>query len=306
MMTEHALVRSTAAALWLRWEKYYELCKPKVVLLIAFTAFVGMLLAVDGAPPLLRVLAGVIGIALAAAGGAALNHVVDRKLDAAMERTQHRPLPRGELGNGQALVFALAIGGAGVTVLALFVNPLTAALTFAALIGYAVIYTVFLKHATPLNIVLGGAAGAAPPLLGWTAMTGEVTASAWLLFLIVFMWTPPHFWPLAIRRRQEYARVGVPMLPVTHGVEFTTRRVLQYTVLLVAITLLPFLTHMSGWLYFGGALLLGAGFLFHAVALWFRPTDAQAMRTFLYSIFYLSSLFGLLLADHYVRLLLRL
>lgn len=303
-MTEHAISRSAAIAL--RWEKYYELCKPKVVTLIAFTAFVGMLLAVDGAPPLLPMIAGVAGIALAAAGGAALNQLVDRHLDAIMERTQRRPLPAGELSTRQALAFALTLGTLGVGILTAFVNPLTAVLTFIALIGYAVIYTVFLKHATPLNIVLGGAAGAAPPLLGWAAMTGSVPLSAWLLFLIVFMWTPPHFWPLAIRRRDEYARAGVPMLPVTHGVAHTTQRVLLYTVLLVIVTLLPFFTGMSGWLYVAGACGLGAGFLYHAVRLWRAPDDRRAMRTFLYSIFYLSSLFGLLLADHYVGLLLRL
>lgn len=286
------------------WEKYLELCKPRVVLLIVFTAVVGMLLATD-LPELPTVLFATLGIGLAAASGASLNHLVDRRIDAVMARTQHRPLPAGELGVWQALIFALTLGATAMLVLALFVNTLTAFLTFIALIGYAVIYTLFLKRSTPQNIVLGGAAGAAPPLLGWTAMTGEIQSEALLLFLIIFVWTPPHFWALAIRRREEYAKAGLPMLPVTHGVAFTKLQILLYTVLLVAVTLLPFVVNMSGLIYLAGAIALGIGFLRYAIALYRSDTDALAMKTFAYSIFYLSLLFAFLLADHYARLLLR-
>ncbi len=287
------------------WEQYLALCKPRVVLLIVFTSVVGMLLATPDFPALKTVLFATLGIGLAAASGAAINHLVDRRIDAVMARTQHRPLPAGELGSVQALIFAIALCVIAMLVLALFVNMLTALLTAIALIGYAVIYTMFLKRSTPQNIVLGGAAGAAPPLLGWTAITGEIQSEALLLFLIIFIWTPPHFWALAIRRREEYAKAGVPMLPVTHGVDFTKLQILLYTVLLVAVTLLPFVIQMSGLIYLAGAIALGIGFLRHAIALYLSDTDALAMKTFGYSIFYLSLLFAFLLADHYARLLVR-
>ncbi len=287
------------------WEQYLALCKPRVVLLIVFTSVVGMLLATPGFPALKTVLFATLGIGLAAASGASINHLVDRRIDAVMARTQHRPLPAGELGSVQALIFAIALCAIAMLVLALFVNTLTALLTAIALIGYAVIYTMFLKRSTPQNIVLGGAAGAAPPLLGWTAITGEIQSEALLLFLIIFIWTPPHFWALAIRRREEYAKAGVPMLPVTHGVEFTKLQILLYTVLLVAVTLLPFVVQMSGLIYLAGAIALGIGFLRYAIALYLSDTDALAMKTFGYSIFYLSLLFAFLLADHYARLFVR-
>jgi len=248
---------------------------------------------------------GTLGIALAAASGAALNHVADRHIDAVMARTSRRPLPMGEVGARQAVLFALALGALAMVVLFGLVNPLTALLTFISLIGYAVIYTLFLKRRTPQNIVLGGAAGAAPPVLGWTAMTGQIHPEALLLFLIIFVWTPPHFWSLAIHRREDYARAGIPMLPVTHGVRVTKLQILLYTALLVAVTMLPFVTHMSGLIYLAGAIALGIGFLRSALALYRTDSDAQAMKTFGYSIRYLSLLFAFLLADHYARLFLR-
>jgi heme o synthase len=231
---------------------------------------------------------------------AALNHLLDRRADAVMARTAHRPLPMGELDARQVLAFALVIGALSMLVLVAFVNVLTAVLTFASLIGYAVVYTVWLKRATPQNIVIGGAAGAAPPVLGWTAVTGEVHAHALLLFLIIFIWTPPHFWALAIYRRDDYARAAVPMLPVTHGVEYTRAHVLYYTVLLVLVTVWPYLTGMSGLLYLGGALVLGAGFLYYAIRLLRPPSERFAMEVFGYSIVYLMALFAFLLADHYL------
>jgi protoheme IX farnesyltransferase len=284
---------------------YYELCKPRVVALITFTAVVGMFLSTAGWPPLAALVFGTLGIALGAASGAALNHVADRHIDAVMARTSGRPLPTGDIGPRQAILFALLLGAASMAVLLAFVNALTAALTLVSLIGYAVIYTMFLKRRTPQNIVLGGAAGAAPPVLGWTAVTGSLHPEALLLFLIIFVWTPPHFWALAIRRREDYARAGIPMLPVTHGVRMTKLQILLYTILLVAVTLLPFLTNMSGIIYLAGAIALGIGFLRSAILLYRSDSDAQAMKTFGYSILYLSLLFAFLLADHYARLLLR-
>lgn len=282
---------------------YAELCKLRVVALIVFTAIVGMLLAVPGVPPVGLLLAAVAGIALAAASAAALNHVIDRHVDARMRRTCYRPLPLGRLSERQALIFAAALGVASMAVLTLAVNLLTAVLTFATLIGYAVVYTAYLKHATPQNIVLGGAAGAAPPILGWAAMTGSVAPTALALFLIVFVWTPPHFWALAIHRRDDYAAAGVPMLPVTHGVALTRLHILLYTLLLVAISLMPWLLGSSGWLYLVGALFLGAGFLRRAWILWQGRDPLAPMATFRYSIVYLTALFGLLLLDHYLLLL---
>ncbi|HET9699980.1 MAG TPA: heme o synthase [Burkholderiales bacterium] len=284
---------------------YFELCKPRVVALITFTAVVGMFLSTAGLPPLAALVFGTLGIALGAASGAALNHVADRHIDAVMARTSGRPLPTGDIGPRQAVLFALALGAASMAVLLVFVNALTALLTLVSLIGYAVIYTMFLKRRTPQNIVLGGAAGAAPPVLGWTAVTGSLHPEALLLFLIIFIWTPPHFWSLAIRRREDYARAGIPMLPVTHGVRITKLQILLYTILLVAVTMLPFITNMSGLIYLAGAIALGIGFLRSAILLYRNDSDAQAMKTFGYSILYLSLLFGFLLADHYARLLLR-
>ncbi|ODU43464.1 heme o synthase [uncultured Aquimonas sp.] len=282
------------------FRQYWPLTKPKVVALIVFTAFVGMLLAVPGLPPWNALIFGNLGIWLAAASAAAINHLIDQRIDAVMARTQHRPLPSGELVGWQVLAFALALGAASMLVLVLFVNVLTALLTFASLIGYAVVYTAYLKRATPQNIVIGGAAGAAPPVLGWAAATGEVHPYALLLFLIIFIWTPPHFWALAIFRRDDYARAGVPMLPVTHGVEYTRVQVLLYTLLLIAATLLPWVTGMSGSFYLGGALVLNAVFLYYALRLLNPPSERFAMEVFNYSILYLMALFAFLLVDHYL------
>ncbi len=288
------------------WTQYYNLTKPKVVFLIVFTAMVGMLLAVEGAVPIQLFFFGLLGIGLASASGAAINHVVDEHIDRIMERTRNRPLASGDLDQKSALVFALALGVAGIAILVVFVNLLTAVLTFFSLVGYALIYTMYLKRATPQNIVLGGAAGAAPPLLGWTAMTGSVDTEALLLFLIIFIWTPPHFWALAIRRREEYAKANIPMLPVTHGVAFTKVQILLYTVLLFVVTMMPFVMQMSGLIYLAGAIALGIGFLYYAIKLyWDETPDEIAMKTFGYSIFYLSWLFAFLLVDHYARVFIR-
>lgn len=304
-MTATAKVKTASQALG--WRSYYELCKPKVVYLIVFTAFVGMLLASPGGlPPFDILVAANIGIGLAAASGAALNHMIDQKIDAIMQRTQNRPLPSGQLDTMHVLAFALLLAATAMTILLTFVNQLTALLTFIALIGYAVIYTVFLKRSTPQNIVLGGAAGAAPPMLGWAAVTGEVGTEALLLFLIIFVWTPPHFWALAIRRREEYAKAGIPMLPVTHGVPFTKAQILLYTLLLFTVSLMPAVINMSGLIYLAGAISLGIGFLYYAYRLYKDETDKLAMKTFGYSIFYLSLLFAFLLADHYAREFVRL
>ncbi len=290
-----------------RWRDYYELTKPKVVALIIFTAIVGMLLASPEGTPWNALVFGTLGIGMAAAAGAAINHVVDQRIDALMARTENRPLPRGGLDSRNALAFAFLLAAIATLLLVWRVNVLTAVLTFISMIGYAVIYTLYLKRNTPQNIVWGGAAGAAPPLLGWSAVTGEVNTEALLLFLVIFIWTPPHFWALAIRRRAEYAKVGVPMLPVTHGVEFTKQQILLYTVMLLSVTLLPFVIQMSGLIYLAGAVALGAGFIWHAWKLYARPDpdDRQAMKTFAYSILYLSALFGFLLIDHYARIAIR-
>jgi len=280
--------------------QYLELTKPRVVALIVFTAIIGMFLAVPGAPPLRESLAGFIGIWLAAASAAAVNHLIDQRIDRVMLRTAHRPLATGALAPAQVLAFAVALGALSMAILIAFVNALTAALTFASMIGYAIVYTAWLKRATPQNIVIGGVAGAAPPLLGWAAVTDHVHPYALLLVLIIFVWTPPHFWALAIFRRDDYSRAQVPMLPVTHGVEYTRWHVLLYTVLLVIATVLPYLTGMSGLFYLGGALVLGAGFLYYAVALLNPPNERFAMRVFNYSIIYLMALFAFMLVDHYV------
>ncbi|MGE0114419.1 MAG: heme o synthase [Steroidobacteraceae bacterium] len=292
---------STAAAATssATWRDYYELGKPRVVMLIVFTAFVGMLLSVPGLPPLNALVLGNLGIALAASSAAAINHVLDRRFDRDMQRTQGRPIPLGHVSEKQALIYALTLGLASMLILTAWVNALTAVLTFASLIGYAVIYTVWLKHATPQNIVIGGAAGAAPPVLGWVAVRGTVDPHALLLFLIIFIWTPPHFWALAIARRDDYAKVGIPMLPVVYGVEFTRLHILLYTILLLLVTLLPYLTGMSGLLYLVSAVLLGGIFIYYALQLKFRPTEQLPMRTFGFSITYLALLFAMLLVDHY-------
>lgn len=282
------------------WRRYLELTKPRIVALITFTALVGTLLASPGWPPVRAVLWGTLGIALAAACAAIINHVLDRRIDAQMSRTRSRPLPRGELTERNALLFAAVLGTLAMVLLTVLVNPLTALLTFFSLIGYAVIYTAWLKRATSQNIVIGGAAGAAPPVLGWAAVTNSIAPHAVLLFLIIFVWTPPHFWSLAIARKDEYARAGIPMLPVTHGVEYTRLQILLYSVLLVGVTVLPFVIGMSGLIYLVAALALGARFLYYAWRLKFRPRPELPMRLFRYSINYLMWLFAALLLDHYL------
>ncbi|MBV8742723.1 MAG: protoheme IX farnesyltransferase [Sinobacteraceae bacterium] len=282
------------------WRRYLELTKPRVVALIVFTAIVGTLLASPGVPPLDALVFGNLGIALAAACAATLNHVLDRRIDEQMTRTRGRPLPAGNLTESQALWFAALLGIAAMADLAFLVNLLTAVLTFLSLIGYAVIYTVWLKRATSQNIVIGGAAGAAPPVLGWTAVTNSIDPNALLLFLIIFVWTPPHFWALAIARREDYARAGIPMLPVTHGVEYARLHVLLYTVLLVLVTFMPYLTRMSGLLYLAAAIVLNGGFLYYALALKITARQELPMRVFKFSVRYLMWLFAALLLDHYL------
>jgi protoheme IX farnesyltransferase len=285
------------------WRDYFELTKPRVVMLIVFTAVVGMFLAVPGWPGASAMLFGTIGIGMAASAAAVFNHVLDSRIDIHMLRTRGRPLPEGRVSEANALTFASATSVMSMIILWFLVNPLTAILTFASLIGYAVIYTVFLKRATPQNIVIGGAAGAAPPVLGWTAVTGEITSSALLLFLIIFVWTPPHFWALAIARKDEYAKVGIPMLPVTHGEEYTRLHILLYTILLVVITVIPYLTGMSGLIYLAAAIGLGVVFLNYAIRMVHDRDDVELpMRTFKFSITYLAILFAALLVDHYFLL----
>jgi protoheme IX farnesyltransferase len=285
-----------------RWRDFLELTKPKVSLLIVFTAVVGMVLAAPGLVPLPALIFGTAGIALASASAAAFNHVLDRRIDEQMSRTRSRPLPTGHLKMSHAVAFAALLGTASMLILWLLVNGLTAALTFCSLIGYAMIYTMWLKRATPQNIVIGGAAGAAPPVLGWAAVTNSVDPQALLLFLIIFTWTPPHFWALAIARRDDYAKAGIPMLPVTHGDRYTRLHVLFYTLILFAVGLLPFSTGMSGFIYLASAVVLGGVFLWYAVKIYVDYSDELARRTFRYSIFYLSALFAALLIDHYVRI----
>ena len=286
------------------WRQYLELTKPRVVALLVFTALVGMFLAVPGLPPLHESVFGLFGIWLAASSAAAINHLIDQRIDKVMVRTAHRPLATGALRPVQVLVFALLLGIASMLVLALLVNPLTALLTFAGLIGYAVVYTGWLKRATPQNIVIGGVAGAVPPLLGWAAVTNMQGPWDWqyalLLVLIIFVWTPPHFWALAIFRREDYARALIPMLPVTHGVTYTRWQILFYTVLLLQVSLLPVIFGMSGLFYLGGALVLGSVFLWYAWRLLDPPDEFFAMRTFNYSIVYLMALFAFLLVDHWL------
>jgi len=282
------------------WRDFYELTKPRVVMLIVFTAIVGIFLAVPGWPGLGPLLFGSLGIGLAASSAAVYNHILDARIDIHMLRTRGRPLPQGRLSERSALTFATVLAILSMLILWFLVNPLTAVLTFASLIGYAVIYTVYLKRATPQNIVIGGAAGAAPPVLGWTAVTGEVTASALLLFLIIFVWTPPHFWALAIARKDEYAKVGIPMLPVTHGEAYTRLNILFYTVLLVLITIMPYIIGMSGLIYLSVAWVLNGIYLYYSVQMWRDPDNVELpMKSFKFSISYLGFLFAALLIDHY-------
>jgi heme o synthase len=282
------------------WRDYKELTKPNVVLLMILTSAIGMFMAVPGMVPLDILVLGNLGIALCAGAAAAVNHLVDQRVDQKMSRTHNRPIAQGRVSNLQAALFATAMGSLGMYILIVWINPLTAWLTLASLVGYAFVYTMFLKRATPQNIVIGGLAGAMPPLLGWTAVTGDIHGHALLLVLIIFAWTPPHFWALAIHRREEYALVSIPMLPVTHGVAFTKLHILLYTILMFLITLLPFATHMSGPLYLLGAVVLGGGFLYWAIALIRGKNPNAPMETFKYSIVYLMSLFVIMLLDHYV------
>lgn len=283
---------------------YLELCKPRVVALMLFTALVGMLLAAPGEVGINPLVFGTLGIALVAGSAAAINHLADRHIDAVMHRTQARPLPSGQLDIWRVLSFALILGGIGMWVLISFVNTLTAVLSLLSLVGYAVIYTLFLKRATPQNIVIGGAAGAAPPLLGWTAVTGNVDPNALLLFLIIFAWTPPHFWALALYRMEEYRKADIPMLPVTHGEDFTRLHIFLYTLLLWPVTIMPFLTGMSGLIYLHGAVVLDTIFLYYAYSLLRSPSRELAIKTFVYSIIYLTILFALLLIDRYIPIFL--
>ena len=282
------------------WRDYKELTKPNVVLLMILTSAIGMFMAVPGMVPLKVLLLGNLGIALCAGSAAAVNHLVDQRVDEKMARTHSRPIAQGRVSNKQAALFASVLGGLGMAILFIWINALTAWLTLASLVGYAFVYTMFLKRATPQNIVIGGLAGAAPPLLGWTAVTGDINGHALLLVLIIFAWTPPHFWALAIHRREEYASVEIPMLPVTHGVAFTKLHILLYTILMFLITLLPYATRMSGPLYLLGAVVLGGGFLYWAIELIRDKNPNAAMETFKYSIVYLMSLFVIMLVDHYI------
>jgi protoheme IX farnesyltransferase len=283
------------------WRDYYELTKPRVVMLIVFTAIVGMFLSVPGLPDLGALFFGTLGIGMAASSAAVFNHVLDFRTDVLMTRTRGRPLPQRKLTEKSALTFGFSLGVVAMIILWYLVNPLTAILTFSSLIGYAVVYTIWLKHATPQNIVIGGAAGAAPPVLGWVAVTNEVTSGALLLFLIIFVWTPPHFWALAIARKEEYAKVDIPMLPVTHGEPYTRLNILLYSILLLVVTVLPYLIGMSGLIYLVSALGLGAYFMYYAIRM-YRDYDDQElpMNMFKYSIAYLGYLFAALLVDHYL------
>ncbi len=293
------LDRAGAAGFSATLREYYQLTKPRVVGLIIFTAVVGMFLSTPGMVGLDVLLLGTLGIGLAAASGAAMNQILDSDADRVMKRTRHRPLPTGKVNAMAAMIFACILSMASMLILATWINTLTAVLTFASMVGYAVIYTVFLKRATPQNIVIGGAAGAMPPVLGWTAVTGEVSSDALLLFLIIFCWTPPHFWALALYREKEYASVGIPMLPVTHGRRFTQLYIVCYTLLLAAVSIMPYATQMSGLPYLLGALVLNAYFIGYAVALYRNYSDQLSRKTFFFSIQYLALLFALMLVDHY-------
>ncbi len=282
------------------WREYYEITKPKVVALLVLTALVGMSLSVPGAIPWQVLIPAMLGIGLLSSAAAAINHIVDQRIDAIMARTHDRPLPNGRISNQKAIAFATLLSVVGFVMLYLLINPITAWLTFAGLVGYSVIYTMYLKRATPQNITIGGLAGAIPPLLGWTAMTGEVHPHALLLVLLVFVWTPPHFWALAIHRRDDYAKVNIPMLPVTHGINFTKTQILLYTILQFVVGLLPYLVGMSSWIYLIGACVLNLVFFAYAWKLKFNAEADTAMKTFRFSIVHLMVLFVVLLADHYI------
>ena len=281
-------------------KNYYELCKPNVVLMMLITALVGSLLASKTLAPLSLIAFAMLGIGLCASSAAAINQIIDRKADANMNRTENRPIPQGEVSPLNASIFAFVLGCAGAAILVLYVNTLTALLTLASLIGYAFVYTVYLKRATPQNIVIGGLAGAAPPLLGWTAVTNSVDPNSLLLVLIIFAWTPPHFWALAIHRKEDYAKENIPMLPVTHGVKFTKLQIILYTIILILVSLLPFIVLMSGIFYFISALILGGIFLYYALKLYFDKDNEHAFPTFVYSIYYSFLIFAALLIDHYL------
>ena len=281
-------------------KNYYELCKPNVVLMMLITALVGSLLASKALAPLSLIAFAMLGIALCASSAAAINQIIDRKTDANMNRTENRPIPQGEVSPVNASIFAFILGSLGAGILVIYVNTLTALLTLASLIGYAFVYTVYLKRATPQNIVIGGLAGAAPPLLGWTAVTNSIDPNSLLLVLIIFAWTPPHFWALAIHRKDDYAKENIPMLPVTHGVQFTKLQIILYTIILILVSLLPFVVMMSGILYFISALILGFIFLYYAVRLYFEEDNASAFPTFVYSIYYIFLIFAALLIDHFI------
>lgn len=282
------------------WRDYYELCKPRVVLLMLLTSIIGMFMATPGMVPWQVLVFGNLGIALCAGSAAAVNHLVDRRIDLVMARTHDRPVAQGRVDAMHAILFALVLGVLGMTILITQINQLTAWLTLASLLGYAVIYTLWLKRATPQNIVIGGIAGAAPPLLGWTAVTNSIDGHGLLLVLIIFAWTPPHFWALAVHRRDEYAKADIPMLPVTHGIRYTKIHTLLYTLILFAVTLLPFATRMSGPLYLLGAVVLGLGFLYWSIVMMIGKNPNAPMQTFKYSIIYLMALFVIMLADHYI------
>ena len=281
-------------------KNYYELCKPNVVLMMLICAFVGSLLASKTMAPLSLIGISMLGIGLCASSAAAINQIIDRKADANMSRTENRPIPQGEISPTKASIFAIALGFLGSTILVLYVNTLTAILTLGSLIGYAFIYTIYLKRATPQNIVIGGLAGAAPPLLGWTAVTNSIDPNSLLLVLIIFAWTPPHFWALAIHRKDDYAKENIPMLPVTHGVQFTKLQIILYTIIMILVSILPFVVMMSGLFYLIAALVLGSIFLYYSFALYFDESDEHAFPTFVYSIYYIFFIFAALLIDHYL------
>lgn len=291
---------TSAARPAMRWQDYYELSKPRVVMLMILTSVIGMLLAVPGMVPLDILFWGNLGIAMCAGSAAAVNHLVDRHVDQKMARTFNRPIAQGRVEPRNAIAFAALMGSVGLAILLIFINALTAWLTLASLLGYAVVYTLFLKRATPQNIVIGGLAGAAPPLLGWTAVTGSIDANGLLLVLIIFAWTPPHFWALAVHRKDEYANAEIPMLPVTHGERYTKIHILLYTIIMCLVTVLPFLTGMMGWLYLLGAIVLGAGFIYWALVMLLTDRVSAGMDTFKYSIVYLMALFIVMLLDHYL------
>ena len=282
------------------WRDYYEMCKPRVVMLMILTSLVGMFLAVPGMVSFDVLIFGNLGIALVAASGAVVNHFIDRKIDIKMKRTHNRPLPQGRVDPRGTIIFAITIGVMGMAILLVWVNPLCAWLTLASFIGYAFIYTGYLKHATPQNIVIGGLSGAMPPLLGWSAVTGSIEPDALILVLIIFAWTPPHFWALALHRKDEYAKSGVPMLPVTHGEQVTKVHIIAYTGILLVVSSMPYFSGMSGVFFLACAMILGAGFLFFSWLLMIRPGPTTAMDTFRYSIVYLALLFIALLVDHYI------